>query len=211
MAKHHKASLFTQNITYFIVCTISLFMIGGSFLLRMNLGEEATADQKVIEYSYQNESNDPMKRNHFRRIKIHIENVMAWTKLNSKDMRVSIHRSGELGDKNLQSGKVFSLIMEDMAKFKSVIFDYNRCVKENAESTDIVIFLFKRYESDLALKAMIININRITDKISVMGKELSAADIWSNDLADSGLVNEHQIPLEKGYLRMLMEDKSDGH
>jgi len=185
-------------------------MIGGSFLLRVNLGEESTADQKVIEYSYQNESNDPIKRNRFRRVKIHIENVMAWTKLDTKDMRVSIYRSGELGDKNLQSGKIFSIIMEDMAKFKSVIFDYNRCVVEKEVSTDIVIFLFKRYEADLALKTMIINIDRQTDKITVVGKELSAADIWSNDLTDSEILNKQQIPLDKGYLRLLMEGREDG-
>jgi len=209
MATKHKASIFTQNITYFIVCAISLCLIGGSFLLRMNLGEEATADQKVIEYSYSNESKDPMKRNHFRRIKIRIENVLSLMKLDTKNMRFTIERSGELGDKNLMSGKVFSLVLEDMAKFKSVIFDYNRCVQEGKEATDITIFLFKRYETDLALKVMTININRVTDKISILGKELSATDIWSNNLTNPNLINDHQIPLDKGYLRLLMEGKTD--
>lgn len=210
MAKKHKASLLTQNLTYFIVCVISLIMIGGSFLLRVNFGEEATADQKVIEYSYQNESSDPMKRNHFRRVKITINNVVSLMKVDTKDMRFSIFRSGEMGDKNLQTGKVFAIVLEDMAKFKSVIFDYNRCVVEKETSTDIIIFLFKRYESDLALKVMIVNINRQTDKISVMGRELSAEDIWTNDLTNGDLLRNHQVALDKGYLRLLMEGHEGG-
>jgi len=211
MAKIKGTSLFTQNITYFFVCLISLCLIGGSFLLRFNYGEEVAGDQKVIEYSYQNESGDPLKRNHFRKVKIRIENVLSLTSVSSKNMRVAIYREGELGDKNLQTGRVFSIIMENMAKFKSVIFDYNRCVTENKDSTDITIFLFKRYESDLALKAMVININRQTDKISILGKELSAADIWSSELSDSSLLKNHQVPLDKGYLRLLTEERSDGN
>lgn len=211
MAKTNRTSLFTQNITYFFVCLISLCLIGGSFLLRFNFGQEVARDQKVIEYSYQNESGDPMKRNHFRRVKIRIENVLSLTSVSSKNMRISIYREGELGDKNLQNGKVFSVILEDMAKFKSVIFDYNRCVTENAITTDITIFLFKRYEADLALKAMVININRQTDKISILGKELSASDIWSSELTDASILNNHQVPLDKGYLRLLTEERKDGN
>jgi len=173
----------------------------------MNFGEEATADAKVIEYSYQNESNDPMSRNRFRRVTIRVKNILTWTKFDTKSMRFIIERSGELGDTNLASGKVFSLILDDMAKFRSVIFDYNRCIKESKEATDITIFLFKRYDTDLALKVMVVNINRVTDKISILGKELSAADIWSDDLADPDLINNHQIPLDKGYLRLIMEGK----
>lgn len=211
MAKTIPQSAFVQNITYFLVCLISLCLIAGSFLLRMNFGEEVAGDQKVIEYSYQNESDDPMRRNHFRKIKIHIENVLSLTSLSSKNMRIAIYREGELGDKNLQTGKVFSIILEDMAKFKSVIFDYNRCVTENANTTDITVFLFKRYEADLALKVMIISMDRQTDKISVMGKEISASDIWTNDLTDSALLNKHQIPLDKGFLRLLTEERSHGN
>jgi len=211
MAKQTKQSAFVQNITYLIVCLISLLMIGGSLLLRMNFGEEVAGDQKVIEYSYQNESDSPMSRNHFRRVKICIENVLSLTSLDSKNMRVAIYREGELGDKDLQNGKVFSIIMEDMAKFKSVIFDYNRCVNEADTATDITIFLFKRYEANLALKVLIININRQTDKISVMGKEISASDIWTNELTDSKLLDKHQIPLDKGFLRLLTEERKDGN
>lgn len=206
MAKKHKAVLLTHSVTYALICLLSLGMICGSFLLKFNYGEEVTADQKVIQYSYQNESDDPTKRNHFRRIKIKISNSLNFFKMNTKNMRVTVHREGEMGDKNLMTGIVFSLILEDMAKFKSVIFDYNRCVTENETTTDIFIYLFKKYESDLALKVMTVSINRLNDKIAIIGKEISASDIWSDSLINKDIINK-RIVLEKGYLRLLMEEK----
>jgi hypothetical protein len=207
MATKHVAQRLTQSITYSLVCLISLFMVIGSLLMKVNLSEETTKDQRIIEYSYQNEGKDPASRNRFRKVQIKLENILKLAHMDTKDMRVIIYRSGEIGDKNLQTGMVFSIVVEDMAKFQSVIFDYNKCVKETAECTDIVIFLFKRHDGDLALKSLIININRQTDKISMMGRELSTEDIWSDSLSNSDLLNNHEVLIDKGYLRVITGER----
>lgn len=181
-------------------------LIAGSALLKLNYGGNARTDEKVIEYTYQNESDDPMKRNRFRRIQICFENVVRWFDASSKDVRASIYREGELGDTNMKNGKVFSVILEGLAKFKSTIFDYNRCVQEGERTTEITVYFFKKYEGDMVLAVMIVSIDRQTDKITLVGKELSAEDIWSDTLADPALA-KRKIGLDKGYIRVLAEER----
>lgn len=202
----HRPSALTQNLSYIIVCFCSICLIAGSALLKLNFGQGATADEKIIEYTYQNESDDPLKRNRFRKVQIKFENVVRWFDATSKDMRVAVYREGELGDDNMKNGKIFALILEDLAKFKSIIFDYNRCISENDRTTEITVYLFKKYAGDMVLAVMIMSIDRQTDKITMVGKELSAEDIWSNDLADPALA-KRQIGLDRGFIRIISEER----
>ena len=193
----------TTNATYMIVIILGLLLVAGSFILRLNNGSGTTDDERVIEYTYQNEGNDSQKRNRFRKIQLRFENIQDYMSLGTKKIRLSIHRSGEINDKQLFSGKVFSIILEDMAKAEAVVFDQSKCVVIDGSFTKITVFLLKKYEGHLAFKAMVVIIDRETDKLTMLGRELSTEDIWNRETAGSSEHHDMEVPLDKGFIRDL--------
>jgi len=181
----------SQFFTSVLIVVFGIVMVGGSFLLRFNYGEEASKDQQVIKYSYHNISKDPQKNSHFRQINITLESLNELIPKNTKNMRVSISRTAETGSVALDYGVVFSIVVERMVKFRSVLFDYEHCVFEKEAYTDIVLYLIIKNDIGTAVKKVIVNIDRRSDKISVIGKELSAADIGSMDTLNKLWGDEH--------------------
>lgn len=198
----------TQSVSYLLMVMFCFILVGGSFILKLNWGEKATSSDLTIDYVYQNEGIDPQLRNHYRKIKIVLNSITAISSLNTKNVRIQVYREGAFGEPSIQNGKVFSVIMEDIAKFKSIIFDYNKCVKVNEYTTDIIIFVFKQYEDELALKAVIISIDRRTDKMTMLGKEITAEDVWSSNVANAEMT-QHKVILDKGYLQLTLGGENE--
>ena len=195
----------SANLSFISIIVLCAALVCGSFLVRMNYSESAENDAKIIEYSYQNEGDDPRRRNRFRKIQIRLKSVTNLFSINTKQMELLIYRTGEITDNELLTGRVFSLTLENLAKLDATVFDRSRCIQVDPISTKLTIFLITKFEGRTAIKALIVDINRQTDRISILGRELSVEDIWTNTLADGSVLDTTTIQLDKGYLRVLTD------
>ena len=173
-----------------------------------NRNPETSTDERVIEYTYQNEGNNPLRRNRFRRVQIKVDNLTDFLEPNTKSVRISVHRDGEISDKQLASGRVVGIIVENVAKMKAVIFNFEKCVEVDDVETKIILFILIRHEHEIAVATCVIVVNRQTDMISMVGRELSTDDIWVDSLSDGGVHNTN-ITLDKGYLQIIDKRTND--
>lgn len=171
-----------KNVTYFLTVLCGALMILGSLYLRLNYGEGAAPEVETIKYNYPNVSGDPIRRNRFRNIRISFNTLKQVVPGETKDVRMVISRSMEVDSGPVHDGVVFSLVIENMARFKSILFDYDRCVIERETTTDIVVYLLIDGLQGVTMRKLIIYIDRRTDTVSLAGYEIDAKDILDKDL-----------------------------
>lgn len=172
-----------QNLSYVLIIAVGLLMICGSLYLRVNYGKETVADQQTIRYSYPNISLRPELQHRFRKIDISFETLKQIIPKDTKDIRLLITRTMEGENTPLLSEHVFSIVLEGMANYKSIMFDYDRCIYEYEDCTDICVYMLMERADLITLRKMTITINRVTDKISVSGHEIDTDDIVDRDLS----------------------------
>lgn len=172
-----------QTLTYTLIVLCGIVMILGSLYFRLNYRDQIDPESELIEYSYSSLSANPTKRGRFRMVQISFETIREIIPKGTKDVRMVIGRASDIEAGPISNGAIFSIVIERMSRYKAILFDYDRCVKEYKTRTDIVIVMLVEGLRGPSMRKVVIHIDRVTDTISLSGHEINVKDILDEDVA----------------------------